>query len=177
MNSVAFYQYLSHNGEELFTIICLPEKSGTFLLHHYPIHKNSFLSKGMIIGDIVSGDIVINAYMDDREISIISPGDYAVIYARDSLEKYLAEITEINTIPVQLTESLVLQSHGGSVPVYFDEKTNQYLPDKTLYRIVLKINGKHKLMPGRFTTVKISHTEQLFKIISQFIISAFRKEF
>ena len=30
MNSVAFYQYLSHNGEELFTIICLPEKSGTF---------------------------------------------------------------------------------------------------------------------------------------------------
>ena len=153
------------------------EKTGTFLLHHYPVHTNSFLAQGMVIGEIVSGDIVINAYVDDSKISNIAPGDYAVIYTRDSLKKYLGKITEINTIPVQLTDSLVLQSYGGSVPVYFDEKTKQYLPDRTLYRIVLKINGNHKLQAGRFTSVKISHSEQLFKIICQFIISALRKEF
>ena len=146
-------------------------------MHHYPIYKNSFLAQGMVIGEIVSGDIVINAYADDSKISNISLGDSAVIYTRDALKKYPTKITEINTIPVQLTETLVLQSHGGSVPVYFDEKTKQYLPDRTLYRITLKIHGNHKLRAGRFTTVKISHAEQLFKTICKFFISAFRKEF
>ena len=80
-------------------------------------------------------------------------------------------------IPAQLSENPVLQSHGGTVPVYFDENKKQYLPNKTLYRIELETGEECSFPAGRFVNVKISHSEKLFNVISQYVISAFRREF
>jgi hypothetical protein len=153
------------------------EADGVFLLHHYPLYKNSFLPRGFAVGEIVSGKIVINAYADDSEISKLAVGDQAQIYTRDSLKRYPAKITGMNMIPTQLSENPVLQSHGGTVPVYFDENKKQYLPNKTLYRIELETGEECSFPAGRFVNVKISHSEKLFNVISQYVISAFRREF
>ena len=146
-------------------------------MHHYPIYKDSYLPRGFAIGEIVSGKIIINAYADDSEISKLAIGNKALIYPRDSLKKYPVKITGIHKIPAQLGENPVLQSHGGTVPVYFDENQKRYLPDKTLYRIVLAADELYDFPAGRFVNVKVYHSEKLFNVIRQFAISAFRKEF
>ena len=75
------------------------ETDGTFLLHYYPIYKNSYLPRGFAAGEIVSGKIIINAYADDSEISKLEVGDQAVIYTRDNLKKYPAKITSFSVLP------------------------------------------------------------------------------
>ena len=153
------------------------DTNGVFVLRNYPVHRGAFISKGTVVGDILSGNIIINAYADEREIGKLSPGSKAVVYTRDSLKKYKAEITGINTIPVTLNESPVLQSNGGVIPVYFDENKKCFSADRTLYRVTLELKEKCDLSTGRFVTVKVSNTGQLYKPLFRFIISAFRKEF
>lgn len=152
-------------------------QDGVFLLHHFPLHKGVFLPKGAIVGEILSGKIIINAYADDSEIGKLAVGDIAVVFARDDLKKYSAKITEINKIPILLKNSPVLQSHGGPVPVYFDNESNNFFPDKTLYRIVLHTDTDCNFTTGRFVFVQITHSEQLFRKIYQYCIAAFRREF
>ena len=152
------------------------QTEGTFVSKLPDLSAGAFLPKGTLIGEIVSEKKIVYAYADDQQIGDIRVNDRAKLSCGDSLRTFSARVTAIDKVAVQLKSSPVLQTFGGSVPVFFDEKNNTWLSSGTLYRVTLE-PIEMPLFSGRKVTVKIAQSKQLYRTLKNLILSGFRKEF
>ena len=152
------------------------EKDGIFIPALPDCSAGALLVRNRHAGEIVSSKIVIYAYANDQEVGKISLNDTAGIRLGDHLISGKARVTRIDVLDTKLEPSPLLQFFGGPVPVYPTED-NRFTPTQTLYCVELEMLNEIPLSAGRIVSVKINHTEQLYKYISRFILSFFLKEF
>ena len=152
------------------------EKDGIFIPALPDCSAGALLVRNRHAGEIVSSKIVIYAYANDQEVGKISLNDTAGIRLGDHLISGKARVTRIDVLDTKLEPSPRLQFFGGPVPVYPTED-NRFTPTQTLYCVELEMLNEIPLSAGRIVSVKINHTEQLYKSISRFILSFFLKEF
>ena len=151
---------------------------GKFISRLKDLSTNAYLPKGQVIGEVVSKELIIYAYAQDKELYNLKKGQTATIYTKDSLETSEAEIVYVNQISSRLRNSPLLQHLGGPIPVYIEEgRAESYSSVLSLYRVELRFIGKTNLTCGRTVKVDVHHKEQLIYRLWKFIVSAFRKEF
>ena len=157
--------------------ITAPE-SGTFVSKLPPLSRGAFLPRGVLVGEVVSEQLKVCAYAQDRDIGKLKPGDEATVYLRNSLETFPARIVTVNRIAARLQDSPLLQHFGGPIPVYLAEGSGHlYTSVLPLYRIELELTEPAALASGRVVTVKIRHPELLGEQLWKLLLSAIRKEF
>ena len=141
------------------------------------LSSGAFLPRNSVIGRLYSGKTVIHAYADDRDIGKIVPGMTGVVLVSDSLTKIPIKVRRTEKTAATLTASPLLQISGGPIPVY--QNGAEFKPVQTLYKVEVEADSTEPLplSSGRTVTVKLTHTGRLYKTISSFIFSFFRKEF
>lgn len=141
------------------------------------LSSGAFLVRNTVIGNLYSGKIIIHAYADDRDIGKIVPGMNGFVTVGDSLTEIPVKVRRTGKTAATLQASPLLQISGGPIPVYQNGK--EFTPVQTLYKVELEagLTPQLHLASGRTVTVKLTHTSILYKKISSFIVSFFRKEF
>lgn len=141
------------------------------------LSAGAFLLRNSVIGTVHSGRIIINAYADDREIGKITPGMTGIATTGDALQKIPVRVKQIEKTAASFKSSPLLQNTGGTLPVY--QNGNEFKPVQTLYKIELEAanGGSLPLFSGRTVSVKLTHTSQLYKTLSSFLLGFWRKEF
>ena len=152
------------------------EKDGIFIPALPDCSAGSLLVRDRHAGEIVSHQTVIYAYANDREIGKIQLGNCGVLQLGDHLAAGKVRVTRIDALASKLEDSPLLQIFGGPIPVY-TSADNRFVPTQTLYCVELELLNAMPLAPGRIISVKIDHTEQLYKYIKRFVLSFFLKEF
>ena len=150
---------------------------GHWKVNFQTLSKGAFLARGTVVGEIVSGKQIVYAYADDQQIGEILENAPAKIYVGDQLNSFSARVTAIENITVKLENTPVLQIYGGTLPVVFDEKNNKYVSAGTIYRITLEPDGNTGVFSGRKTAVKILKNVQLYRVIKNWLLLKFKKEF
>ena len=153
-------------------------RDGIFIPSLPDSSAGALLPRNTSAGEIVSARTVIYAYADDRDIGKISPGNSGKIRLADTLGSRKVCVTRIDQIAALLESSPLLQNFGGPIPVYPAED-GKFVPAQTLYRVELDYaDPSEPAFPaGRIVSVKIDHTEQLYKYAVRFVLSFFLKEF
>ena len=152
------------------------EKDGIFISSLPDCSEGSLAVRNQQAGEIVSSRTVIYAYANDREIGKIRMGNTGKIRLADHLTAEKVRVTRIDTLPSRLEGSPLLQIFGGPIPVY-PARDDRFIPAQTLYCVELELPENMSIAAGRIVSVKIDHTEQLYKHISRFVLSFFLKEF
>lgn len=145
------------------------------------LSRGAFLSKGLVLGRVLSGKTVVDAYAQDDDIGKISVGDDAKIFIPGRVKGIPAQVTEVDRLPAKLTDSPVLQSFGGPLPVVPDPAhPGAFKTAQSLYRVRLEAvieEAGNPLRLGRTCRVEIGHPERLVDIAQRSVMSVFRKEF
>lgn len=149
---------------------------GIFVPTYRALYSGAFIPGNTVIGEISSGDIIICAYANDREISKLSPGITGKAYLQDSLSPFRVKVIRVETIAAAFKASSLLQPYGGPLAVYHGPDNN-LKSSQTLYRVDLEILDENKPIPGRVLQVNLESTQQLYKKILPFIISFFHRNF
>lgn len=152
------------------------EKDGIFVPALPELSAGSLLFRNRHAGEIVSSKTVIYAYADDREIGKILSGSRGRIRLKDHLSSGKVRVTRIDALDSRLEASPLLQLFGGPIPVY-PSSDSRFTPTQTLYCVELELLDEMPISAGRVVSVRIRHTEQLYKYISRFVVSFFLKEF
>ena len=148
-----------------------------FFISSLPIvSAGAFLGKNLAAGEIISREVAIYAYADDRDVGHIQPGAMATVWVADSLDSYKARVTAVEELAVQLKRSSVLQVFGGPIPVY-PVNDKEFASVQSLYRVRLEFVSAAEIAPGRVVSVKVDYNEQLYKYIVRFILSFYHREF
>jgi hypothetical protein len=141
------------------------------------LRQGRYLPRGMVIGEIYSGKMVIYAYGSDRDIAELKKGDLARVYAADDLTGYPAVVTSVDQVALPLKNSPLLQIYGGTVPMYQSEEEPGKFHSVQLYcRVELAFEGTCSLAAGRRVRCEIAHTEQLWDILARSVMAVFRRE-
>ncbi len=142
------------------------------------VSTGMYIPKGTLIGEIISPETMVYAYVDDREVPKLHVGDRVRIRVADDLKEVYGTITVINSVPAKLTNSPLLQHFGGPIPVYIDEeKPGEYISVQALYRIEIAFDEQPDFQTGRNLHIEVIHSERLYDTLKQFVVSIFRKEF
>lgn len=158
--------------------VCAPA-TGMFLPRIPELSSGVYLPKGLPLGEIVSGNPVLHAYAQDRQIGNLAAGQIASVRVKDSLDVWKARIVSVNQVPARLTLSPLIQFFGGPIPAYAPENgAKEYQSILPLYSVELAFLDDNPPLPdfGRIASVSFTHTERLFNKLRQFVIAAFRKE-
>jgi putative peptide zinc metalloprotease protein len=102
-------------------------------------------AKARLLSVVDDGQVNVEAYIDEADLARIAVGDAAVFHAeaddRISVVLRIAEVASAST--KVLREPYLASVHGGSIPVR-ETRNNEYIPDRTIYRVMLvpsKIEG------------------------------------
>ena len=152
------------------------EKDGIFVPALPDCSAGALLIRNLHAGQIVSPETVIYAYANDREIGKIQLNSSGTIRLGDHLTAGKVRVTRIDALASKLESSALLQMFGGPIPVY-PSNDKWFAPTQTLYCVELELLYTQPISAGRVVTVKIEHTEQLYKYIKRFVLSFFLKEF
>ncbi|MBE6357870.1 MAG: hypothetical protein E7057_01310 [Lentisphaerae bacterium] len=142
------------------------------------LRKGKYLPRGMVIGEIYSGKMVIYAYGGDRDIAKLKKGDRARVYAADDIAGYPAAVSAVDQVAVPLKDSPLLQIYGGTVPMYQNGNGSGGFHSVQLYcRVELAFeSAQPPFAVGRRVRCEIAHTERLWNILARSVISVFRRE-
>ncbi len=142
------------------------------------ISAGMFLPKGALVAEVISGEKMVYAYADDRDVPKLKAGEQVRIRLKDSLKDYSGTISTVNAVPAKLKNSALLQQFGGPIPVYIDErKAGEYTSVLPLYRIEIRFDEQPDIQVGRTLMVEVIHSERLYDSLKQYILSIIRKEF
>ena len=134
-----------------------------------------------MLGRVLSGRTVVDAYAQDDDIGKIAIGDTAKVIFPGRLCSLAARVVETDRLPSQLADSPLLQSFGGPVPVVPDTlRPGAFKPAQSLYRVRLEVtadDAEGLLRLGRTCRVEVGHAERLVAILWRGVMSVFRKEF
>lgn len=156
----------------------LSEIDGLFIPKLQNLSTGIYLNKGQVLGEVISGNFLIQAYATDREVSRLKPEQEVTIRLKDELRTFPGRIKAINTISARLKSSPLLQLFGGPLPVYIGEKNPETFHSvQSYYRIEIEFSPRLKIQPGRVVQVKVHHSERLFDSLRQLLLSALRREF
>ncbi len=151
---------------------------GIFVPTRDTLTNGAFLAKGAQVGELVSKDISIHAYAQDRVIGKLQLGDTARVRARDELTWRTARITAVNKLAARLDNSPLLQIYGGPIPVYMpDGNSHLYSSVFPLYCVELSFDASPDISCGRVVSVEVHHVERLGVRIWKLFISALHREF
>ncbi len=163
------------------------EMDGVFVPRIRDTNAGMYLPKGKLVAEIVSPQLIVQAYAGDRDIARLTPRKDAdgndvpltvTVKLPDTLKEYSGTIKEVFHVPAKLRNSPLLQHFGGPIPVYLDEsKPGEYPSVMALYRIEIAFDEQPELFAGRVVKVTVHHRERLFDRVWQLMVSAFRREF
>ena len=145
------------------------------------LSRGSYLVRGTVLGRVLSGRTVVDAYAQDDDVGKIAIGDIAKVIFPGRLSSLAARVVETDRLPSQLADSPLLQSFGGPVPVVPDPlRPGAFKPAQSLYRVRLEVtadDAEGLLRLGRTCRVEVGHAERLVAILWRGVMSVFRKEF
>ena len=150
--------------------------SGIFIPKQTALYRGAFIPGNTVIGEISSGNIIICAYANDREISKLSAGIKGKAYLQDALSPFEVQVIRVESIAATFKKSPLLQPYGGPLAVY-PGTDNNLKSSQTLYRVDLAITDEIKPIPGRVLQIHLESKQQLYKKVLSFIISFFRRNF
>lgn len=95
-------------------------------------------AKARLLSVVDPTQIVIEAYIDESDLAQIAPGDTAIFHAEaDDRISVPLRVTEIARASTRVfREPYLVSVHGGPIAARAD-KNNDYIPDRTLYRVTL----------------------------------------
>lgn len=141
----------------------------------------AYLAKGAVLGRVLSGRTVVDAYAQDDDIGKIAVGDEAKVFFPGRLLSAPARVVEVDILPAKLADSPLLQAFGGPVPVVPDpERSGAFKAAQSLYRVRLEVSAgeaERLLRLGRTCRVEVGHQERLAVLVWRSVMSVFRKEF
>lgn len=148
----------------------------------HELSRGAFVPRGQVLGKVLSGRLVVDAYAQDDDIGKLSVGDGAKVLFPGRLRARAARVVETDLLPAQLVDSPLLQSFGGPVPVVPDAaRPGAFKTAQSLYRVRLELAGDADGEPiprlGRTCRVEVGHSERLVSIVWRSVMSVFRKEF
>jgi putative peptide zinc metalloprotease protein len=95
-------------------------------------------AKSRLLSIVDSTQTVAEAYIDESDLERIAPGDSATFHAeaddRISITLKIVEIARASTRAFR--EPYLASVHGGPIAARAD-KNNDYIPDRTIYRVTL----------------------------------------
>ncbi|MBO5688452.1 MAG: hypothetical protein J6S73_00885 [Lentisphaeria bacterium] len=154
-------------------------EDGLFIPVRDDISKGSWFPAGLCIGELVSPQLAVTAYADDREVRKLKEGTSVTIYLPDTLKTFRGTVSRLERIPAKLQHSPLLQVFGGPIPVYPDEKqVGGFISVNALYRVEISFDDPEiRQLQGRTAMARVHHRERLAGKIFAFAVSILRREF
>ena len=154
-------------------------EDGLFVPAKDDITKGIWFPAGMCIGELVSDQLTVTAYADDRQVRKLKEGTAVTIYLPDSMQSLSGRVRALDRIPAKLQHSPLLQVYGGSIPVYPDEsQAGGFISVNALYRVDIRFDDPAvRQLQGRTVMARIHHRERLAGKMYDFAVSVLRREF
>ena len=113
-------------------------------------------AKERLLSVVDESQINVEAYIDEADLARVAPGDTATFHAEaDDHISVVLSIAEIARASTRILREPYLASvHGGSIPVR-EAKNNEYIPDHTIYRVML-VPAKAEAPPNRIVRGTVS---------------------
>lgn len=154
-------------------------EDGLFIPARDDISRGSWFPPGLCIGELVSPQLAVTAYADDRQVRKLKEGTAVTIYLPDSMKSLRGKIRSLDRIPAKLQHTPLLQVYGGPIPVYPDEsQAGGFISVNALYRVDIDFDDPAvRQLQGRTVMAKIHHRERLIGKIFDFTVAVLRREF
>ena len=154
-------------------------EDGLFIPARDDISKGIWFPSGLCIGELVSPQLAVTAYADDRQVRKLKEGTAVTIYLPDGMQGLRGKISALDRIPAKLQQSPLLQVYGGPIPVYPDEsQAGRFISVNALYRVEIQFDDPAvRQLQGRTVMARIHHRERLAGKIFDFAVSVLRREF
>ena len=154
-------------------------EDGLFIPARDDISRGSWFPPGLCIGELVSPQLAVTAYADDRQVRKLKEGTAVTIYLPDSMKSLRGKIRSLDRIPAKLQHTPLLQVYGGPIPVYPDEsQAGGFISVNALYRVDIDFDDPAvRQLQGRTVMAKIHHRERLIGKIFDFSVAVLRREF
>ena len=154
-------------------------EDGLFIPARDDISCGSWFPPGLCIGELVSPQLAVTAYADDRQVRKLKEGTAVTIYLPDSMKSLRGKIRSLDRIPAKLQHTPLLQVYGGPIPVYPDEsQAGGFISVNALYRVDIDFDDPAvRQLQGRTVMAKIHHRERLIGKIFDFTVAVLRREF
>ena len=155
------------------------EIEGTFIPRLFNLSCGSYMTNGLVIGEIVSDRSVVFAYATEQEVKLLKKDQRVTVSLPDSSRKVSGRIKEIDPIPAKIKNSPLLQMYGGELAAFPDETVpGEFYSSQALYRVEIEPEEKmdHVFFQGRTVRARVHRRDMLVNEVWNFLVTAFRRE-
>lgn len=155
------------------------EIDGTFIPRLFNLSCGSYMTNGLVIGEIVSDRSVVFAYATEQEVKLLKKDQKVTVSLPDSSKKVSGRIKEIDPIPAKIKNSPLLQMYGGELAAFPDETVpGEFYSSQALYRVEIVPAEKmdEHFFRGRTVRARVHRRDMLANEIWNFLVTAFRRE-
>jgi putative peptide zinc metalloprotease protein len=124
-------------------------------------------AKARLLSVVDSRQATVEAFIDEADLTRVAPGDVATFHSRaDDRISVALRVTEIARASTRvLREPYLASVHGGPIPVR-PAKNNEFIPDRTIYRVTL-MPVTPEAAPSRVTSGTVTLQGRAQSIASQ----------
>ena len=154
------------------------EIDGTFIPRLFNLSCGSYMTNGLVIGEIVSDRSVVFAYATEQ-VKLLKKDQKVTVSLPDSSKKVSGRIKEIDPIPAKIKNSPLLQMYGGELAAFPDETVpGEFYSSQALYRVEIVPAEKmdEHFFRGRTVRARVHRRDMLANEIWNFLVTAFRRE-
>jgi putative peptide zinc metalloprotease protein len=150
---------------------------GQFVAFDAQFKPGRWLSKGTILGEILTPEVKFYAYLPANQVDKLKIDDKVTILLNGELVKLKGKVSSINPLPVKLRSSPLIQTFGGRISCHYSKDEDRFIPNIPHYKIIINLTGKYN---GRYGRVGVMHIRKYTSIAwatLQYALKLIQQEF
>lgn len=152
--------------------------AGIFIPKINDLHRDKWVEKGMLIGEIVSPEKIVTAYVLEQDVNRLALLDNVKIVLENEMDFGVGVVTAIIPLAARLKDTALVQNFGGPIPCYYDQFTGEFIPTNTYYAVKIVLsNVPESYLSGRTGKIKIVKSYSLIESAYRWVIHAVLREF